>query len=85
MLDWVNRFVQTHCVHPGFGISIDEMIKLFKGRSNTTHRMKKKPIKDGFKFCAMVSALSVYCFFFFPNDLKRKKKRSIADPVVFMA
>ena len=35
MLDWVNRFSQTHCIHPGFDISIDEMMKLFKGCSNT--------------------------------------------------
>ena len=31
MLDWVNKFAQTHCVHLGFAISIDEMMKLFKG------------------------------------------------------
>ena len=31
MLDWVNKFSQTHCVHLGFAINIDEMIKLFKG------------------------------------------------------
>ena len=40
MLDWINRFAQTHCVHPGFAISIDEMMELFKGQSNMTHRMK---------------------------------------------
>ena len=49
-----------------------------------THRMKKKPIKEGFKFYAMVCALSGYCFFFFPDGLKEKKKRGIADAVVFM-
>ena len=31
MLDWVNKFSRTHCVHPGFAISIDEMMKPFKG------------------------------------------------------
>ena len=50
ILDWVNKFSRTHCVRPGFAISIDEMMKLFKGCSNTTHRMKKKLIKEGFKF-----------------------------------
>ena len=84
MLDWVNKFSRTHCVHPGFAISIDEMMKLFKGRSNMTHRMKKKPIKEGFKFYAMVCAMSGYCFFFFPDGLKEKKKRGVADAVVFM-
>ena len=63
MLDWVNKFLGTHYVHPGFAISIDEMMKLFKGCLNMTHRMKKKPIKKGFKFYAMVCAWSGYCFF----------------------
>ena len=40
MLDWVNKFSRTHCIHPGFAISIDEMMKIFKGCSNMTHRMK---------------------------------------------
>ena len=64
ILDWVNKFSRTHCVYPGFAISIGEMMKLFKGRSNMTHRMKKKPIKEGFKFYTMVCALSGYCFFY---------------------
>ena len=68
MLDWVNKFSQTHCVHPGFTISIDEMMKLFKGRSNMTHQMKKKPIKEGFKFFAMVCSYSGWCYFFFLMD-----------------
>ena len=49
-----------------------------------THRMKKKSILEGFKFYAMVYALSGYCFFFFSDCLKKKKKRVIADAVVFM-
>ena len=84
MLDWVNKFPCTHCIHPGFAISIDEMMKLFKGRSNMTHRMKKKPIKEGFKLYAMVCAWSDFCFFFFSDGLKEKKKRGITDAVVFM-
>ena len=84
MLDWVNKFSRSHCVHPGFAISIDEMMKLFEGRSNMTHGMKKKPIKEGFKFYAMVCALNGYCFFFFPDGLKEKKKRGIIDAVVFI-
>ena len=75
MLDWVNKFSRSYCVHPGFAISIDEMMKLFKGCSNMTHKMKKNSIKEGFKFYAMVCALSVYCFLFFPDGLKKKKKR----------
>ena len=59
-------------------------MELFKGCSNMTHRIKKKPIKEGFKFYAMVYTLSGYCFFFFPDVLKEKKKRGIADVVVFI-
>ena len=58
MLDWVNKFSRMYCVHPGFAISIDEMMKLFKERSNMTHRMKKTPTKEGFKFYAMVYSYS---------------------------
>ena len=31
MLDWGNKFAQTDCVDPGFAISVNEMVKLFKG------------------------------------------------------
>ena len=40
MLDWVNTFSQRYCVHSGFAISIDEMMKLFKGCSTMTHRIQ---------------------------------------------
>ena len=49
-LDHVNKISQKCCKHPSFALSINEMMKLFKGRSNMTFRMKKKPIKEGFKF-----------------------------------
>ena len=70
MLDWVKEISPTHCIYPGFAISIDEMVKLIKGCSNMTHRMKKKLIKEGFNFYAMVCAWSGYYFFFFPDSLK---------------
>ena len=31
MLDWVNKLSRLYCLHPGFALSIDEMMKLFKG------------------------------------------------------
>ena len=83
MLDWVNKFSRTYCVHPGFAISIDETMKLFKGRSNMTHIMKCKPIPQGYKFYAMCCATSGFCFFFFPDGLKDKKKRKIHEGVVW--
>ena len=79
VIDWVNKFLQTYCVYPGFAISIDEiMMKLFKGRSNMTHIMKSKPIPKGYKLYAMCCATSGYYFFFFPDHgLKDKKKQMI--------
>ena len=80
MLDWVNKLSQTYCVYPGFSISIDEMVKLFKLEtflnffSSLTYRMKKT-MKEGFKFFAMVCAWSGYCFFFFPDGVKKKRKK----------
>ena len=30
-LDQVNKFIRMYCKHPGFALSIDEIMKLFKG------------------------------------------------------
>ena len=34
----------------GSSLSLDEMMICFKGKSLETHRIKKQPIKEGFKF-----------------------------------
>ena len=84
-LDHVNEISQKCCKHPGFALSIDEMMKLFKGRSNMTYRMKKKPIKEGFKFFAMCDSHNGFVYYFLPSGLNEKKKRTIAETVVKMA
>ena len=38
--------------------------------------MKKKPIKKGFIFYAIVCVWIGYCFFFFPDDLKTANRNS---------
>ena len=83
-IDHVNEFSRKYCVHPGFAVSIDEMMKLFKGRSNMTFRMKCKPIKEGFKFYAMCDAGTGFIYFFLPDGLKEKKKKTIAEKVAQM-
>ena len=83
-LDWVNKFSQMYCVHLGFAININEIMKLFKGCSNMTHRINNKPIKGGFKSYTIVCAYSGYCYFFFPDGLKEKKKKRTTDAVVFI-
>ena len=41
MIDWTNKFSCLYCVYPSFvDISIDKIMKLFKGWSNMTHIMK---------------------------------------------
>ena len=45
MLHLINKFSQRHYVHSGFAVSIDEMMKLIKGGSNMTNRIKENPIK----------------------------------------
>ena len=80
----MNKFSSLYCVHPGFAVSIDEMMKLFKGRSNMTWRMKCKPIKEGYKFYAMCDARTGFIYFFFPDGLKEKNKKSIAQKVIQM-
>ena len=70
------------CVYPGFNLSIDKMMKLFKGRSFQTVRMKFKPIKEGFKFYAIYDSTTGFVYFFLPDDMKDKHKGTIVDSVV---
>lgn len=79
LVEHVNTVLQRICWHPGFALSIDEMMRLFKGRSIQTHRMKHKPIKEGFKFFAICCAQSGYVYSFFPDG--RKEKNTILDSI----
>ena len=59
----VESFVETSqklCTHLGKTLSIDEMMKKFKGRSAQTHKMKNKPIKQGYKFFSVCDSSSGY-------------------------
>ena len=47
--------------------------------------MKKKPIKEGFKFFAMCDSHNGFVYYFLPSGLNEKKKRTIAETVVKMA
>ena len=49
-LDCVNDFNRVVSEYRGLNLSLDEMIKLFKGCSSMTVQMKKKPIKEEYKF-----------------------------------
>jgi hypothetical protein len=49
-MDHVNNVSKKCCKDPGFALSIDKMMKRFKGRSKQTYIMKHKPISEGYKF-----------------------------------
>ena len=57
------------------------MMKLFKGQSNQTYCMKKKPIKEGYKFFVLCDACTGFVCYFMPLGLNKKKKRTIVDSV----
>ena len=64
-------------------LSLDEMMKLFKGRSSQTHMMKNKPIKKGFKFWAIACPVSGFIYRFVPSG--RLENNKIYDVVNEMA
>jgi Transposase IS4 len=70
----VNKVSKRLCHHPGFALSIDEMMHLFKGQSIQTHCTKHKPFKEGYKFYALCCAQSVFVFYFFPDGRKEGNK-----------
>jgi hypothetical protein len=80
LIDHVNKISRTLCKHPGFAVSIDEMMKKFKGRSGQTLRIKNKPIKEGFKFFSICDASAGYVWNFIPDG--RLVKWTIADIVL---
>ena len=82
-LEHVIRVSQKLCVRPGSKTSLDEMMKGFKGRSPQTHRMKNKPIKEGFKFFAICDAETGYVYDFIPDG--RLEKSTTSDYVTMLA
>jgi Transposase IS4 len=65
--------------HPGFALSIHEMMRQFKGRTIQTHRMKGKPTKEGYKFFALCCATTGFVYDFFPDG--RRERSTIAENV----
>ena len=44
--------------------------------------MKKKPIKEGFKFLAICDTVTGFVFYFVPDGLQEKKKKIIAQKII---
>jgi hypothetical protein len=49
----VNKVSKTLCKHPSWNVSIDKMMKKFKGRSAQTHKIPRKPAKKEYTFYAL--------------------------------
>ena len=67
MIDQCVTISKRICVTPGSRLSIDEMMKRFKGRSGQTHRMKHQPIKEGYKFFSLRDAETGFVYDMSPN------------------
>jgi hypothetical protein len=61
-IDHINNASKKLCKHPGKTLSLDEMLKKFKGRSAQTFRMARKPGKEGYKFFASSLHSSITSF-----------------------
>jgi Transposase IS4 len=78
----VNRISKKICRHPGHALSIDEMMKRYKGRSNMTHKMKHKPIKEGYKFFALCCSQTGCVFDFIIDGRSDGERSNLIETVV---
>ena len=51
----------------GTHLSIDEMMIRFSGRSGQTHRMKNKPVKEGYKWMVLTDSVTSFIVNFTPD------------------
>jgi preprotein translocase subunit Sss1 len=80
-IDHVNNVSQKLCRHPGWKVSIDEMLRKFKGRSAQTYRMKRKPDREGYKFFAHCCTTTGFVYSYFPDGRLEGSKIKIIDSV----
>jgi len=73
-LDHVNDRLQAIVVELSDILSIDKVMKLFKGRHAQTVVMKNKPIENGFKFWAFCCPTTSFVFRFVPSGPLSKEK-----------
>lgn len=76
LLIHINAVSKNICKIPGAILSLDEMLRLFKGRSANTERMARKPDKEGFKFFALCDLATAFVYDFFPCGRLFKRKTS---------
>ena len=66
----------------GTYIAIDEMMIRFCGRSHFTHRMKNKPVKEGYKWFVMADSKTSYVYNITPDGRTAGNNGRGADEVV---
>ena len=66
----------------GTYIAIDEMMIRFFGRSHFTHRMKNKPVKEGYKWFVMADSKTSYVYNITPDGRTAGNNGRGADEVV---
>ena len=65
----------------GTFLAIDEMMIRFRGRSSQTHRMKNKPIKEGYKFFVL-STVKGFIVNFTPDGTSTGQNEYVLDKSV---
>jgi hypothetical protein len=80
-IDHVNNTSQKLCKHPGWKVSIDEMLRKFKGRSAQTSRMKRKPDREGYKFFVLCCSSTGFVHSYFPGGHLEAARTKILDCV----
>ena len=80
LIDHTLNVSQKHCCFPGWNVSIDEMMRKFKGRSLEMVRINNKPIKEGFNFFSLSDTSTGYVYSFIPSG--RTDKVKISNMVV---
>ena len=74
LIDHVRKVNFFLIYHLGTILSLDEMMIRFTGRSLETHRIKNKPIKEGFKFFVLAT-IEGFIVNFTPDGRSAEKKR----------
>jgi Transposase IS4 len=72
IINHVNRINKLLLRIPGLILSLDEMLRRFKGRSAMTERLQRKPDKEGYKLFALVDHMTAFCYHFFPSGRLEK-------------
>ncbi len=73
-LDHVNKMSQKLVNKLRDFLSLDKMMKLFKGWSSQMHMMKNKPIKKGFKFWVVSCPETSFVYRFVPSGMMEGEK-----------